>query len=327
MSGNAKYDFETMVQVAKMYYQKEMNQQDIAKEFGWSRSMVSMILSEAKECGIIEVRIHDLTSNDEELSQQLKERFNLQDCIVVPTSATSLPLLLKIVAGQAARFAAKAIRNHSVVGMAWGTTCQEFMSAFPENSNLGDVNVVPLIGGSARISLEYQLNEMVRIFAEKLKGIPSFIYAPSQGDTMEDKMLYMKSLYMQDIAQKWKRLDTVIISVGAPPEYYAGQMNLDPYELREKFLENPLRPVGDIHARRITYDGKFINSDYDNRLICAEEADLRNARKVICVAGGKHKSLSIIGALRTKLIHSLIIDASTARSVLDLRDSEPDPAQ
>ncbi|MBP0963238.1 MAG: sugar-binding transcriptional regulator, partial [Oscillospiraceae bacterium] len=77
MSGNTKYDFETMVQVAKLFYQKDMNQHDIAKEFGWSRSMVSMILSEAKDCGIIEVRIHDLTSNDKVLSGELKKRFGL----------------------------------------------------------------------------------------------------------------------------------------------------------------------------------------------------------------------------------------------------------
>ena len=56
MSNDTKYDFETMVQVAKMYYRRNMNQQDIAKEFGWSRSMVSMILSKAKERGIIEIR-------------------------------------------------------------------------------------------------------------------------------------------------------------------------------------------------------------------------------------------------------------------------------
>ena len=42
---------------------------------------------------------------------------------------------------------------------------------------------------------------------------------------------------MQDISQKWKRMDTVIISVGAPPEYYAGQLNLDPVEMREKFSQ------------------------------------------------------------------------------------------
>ncbi len=323
MSGNTKYDFETMVQVAKMYYQKDMNQQDIAKEFGWSRSMVSMILSEAKECGIIEVRIHDLTSNDEELSSRLKERFGLQDCIVVPTSATSLPLLTKIVAGQAANFAQKHIRSHSIIGVAWGGTCQEFMLAFPTQNNLVDINVVPLIGGSSRIGGEYQLNEMVRMFSEKVRGFPTFIYVPHQAETMEDKMLYMKSMYMQDILARWENMDTVIISVGAPPEYYAGQAHTDPFELRQRFLESPNRPVGDIVAHRITYDGRFLDADFDQRLISASEEDMRRTRKVICAACGRHKVLSIIGALRTKIIHSFITDAETARILLELLDSEP----
>ena len=39
MSGNTKYDFETMVQVAKMYYQKEMNQQDSMSCDVWHQEM------------------------------------------------------------------------------------------------------------------------------------------------------------------------------------------------------------------------------------------------------------------------------------------------
>lgn len=323
MSDNTKYDFETMVQVAKMYYQKDMNQQDIAKEFGWSRSMVSMILSEAKDCGIIEVRIHDLTSNDEALSGELKKRFGLQDCIVVPTSATALPLLTKIVAGQAAHFAQEHIHSHSIVGTAWGSTCQEFMLAFSNQHNLVDVNVVPLIGGSSRVGGEYQLNEMVRMFAEKVRGVPTFIYAPHQAETIEDKLLYTKSMYMKDILSKWQRMDTVIVSVGAPPEYYAGQAHADPYELRQRFLESPNRPVGDIVARRITYDGRFLEADFDNRLLGVTESDLRKTKKVICAACGRHKVLSIIGALRIGIIHSFITDAETARVVIDLLDTEP----
>lgn len=196
------------------------------------------------------------------------------------------------------------------------------MMAFSNPGNLVDINVVPLIGGSSRVGGEYQLNEMVRMFAEKLRGVPSFIYAPHQADTMEDKMLYMKSMYMQEILAKWKRMDTVIISVGAPPEYYAGQIHTDPFELRERFLESPNRPVGDIAARRFTYDGRFLDSDYDNRLIGVDEASLRNAKKVICTACGKHKVLPIIGALRMGIIHSFITDSETASVLLKLLDSE-----
>jgi len=255
-----KYDFETMVQVSKMYYQKNMNQQDIAKECGFSHSMVSMILSEAKDCGIVKVQIYDPTANDEELSRKMKKVFGLQECIVAPTSTSSLAMRTKIVAGQAAIIAEKKFRSHSIVGVAWGSTCQEFMSAFTENSRLVDVNVVPLIGGSSRVGGEYQLNEMVRIFAEKVRGVPSFIYAPYLAETMEDKMLYMKSMYMKEISSKWKKMDSIVISVGAPPEYYAGQVHIDPFEQREKFLQSPLRPVGDIAARRFTYDGNYLTA-------------------------------------------------------------------
>ena len=165
-------------------------------------------------------------------------------------------------------------------------------------------------------------HDMKALFAEKVRGVPTFIYAPHQAETMEDKQLYTKSMYMQDILSKWKQMDTVIISVGAPPEYYAGQAHADPFELRERFKESPNRPVGDIVARRITYDGRFLEADFDNRLLAVTESDLRNAKKVICAACGRHKVLSIIGALRMGFIHSFITDAETARVVIDLLDSE-----
>lgn len=317
----AKYDFETMVQVAKLYYNNNMNQQDIARKFGWSRSMVSMILSEAKESGIIEIKIHDPMNNDEALSSVLKEKFGLKDCIVVPTSATSRPLLTKIVAGQAAILSVKHMLSHSSVGIAWGTTCYEFMAGFIGNERLVDINVIPLIGGSNRAGSEFQLNEMVRVFAEKVHGVPSFIYAPALAESMDDKMLYMNSMYMKDLYTKWHNLDLAIIGVGPPPEYYAGQTNVDPFEMKKVYEDSINRPVGDIVARRITFSGKFINSDYDSRIIGIEEDQLRNAKNVICVACGRHKVLSIIAALRTNTIDSFVTDLSTAELLLELLDS------
>ncbi len=320
MSQTFKYDFETMVQVSKMYHHRGMSQQDIAKEFNWSRSMVSMILSEAKECGVVEVRIHDVTGNDPEMSERMREHFGLRNCIVVPTSATSNLLLTKIVAERAAHFASEHIENHSTLGIAWGVTCREFMSSFPKNTDHVDVNVIPLIGGVNQVGSEYQLNEMVRIFAEKLRGMPTFIYAPSQAETIADKELYMESMYMQEIASRWEKLDTIIISAGASPEWYTNHIQADPFEMREVLKEFPNRPVGDVVARRITLDGRFLDADYDRRLIAATESDLRRAKHVICAASGRHKVMSIIGALRLNVIHSFITDYETARLVMAISE-------
>jgi DNA-binding transcriptional regulator LsrR (DeoR family) len=51
-----------------------------------------------------------------------------------------------------------------------------------------------------------------------------------------------------------------------------------------------------------------------------DEASLRRVENVICIAAGKHKILSIIGALRTNVVNYFVTDENTARSVLELLD-------
>lgn len=314
----AKYDIHIMVQVAQMYYMDGFTQEKIANQLGISRSSISMILSEARDFGIVDIRIKNPQTNNDELSDRIMQTFGIPKCYVIPVNAKLLRILTKIVATQGAFISEKEIKSHSTLGVAWGTTCYECMMAFRNNTNLYDVHVVPLIGGTNRIASEYQLNEMVRIMAEKLQGTPSFIYAPALADTIEDKQLYMKSGPMQDIVEVWKSLDIALISVGAPPEYYNSKMLFDPFEMKKTFESDPMRPIGDICARRFNLKGEFLQNDYNQKIMGIGEEELKGAGKVICIASGNHKILSILGALRTNTIDVLITDENTAQSVLDV---------
>ena len=61
----SRYDMQMMVHVSRMYYIEGLTQQSIAKELGISRSYISMILSEARELGIVEINIKNpLASNE-----------------------------------------------------------------------------------------------------------------------------------------------------------------------------------------------------------------------------------------------------------------------
>lgn len=44
--------------VARRYYLENQRQSDIAKELGVSRPLVSRMLSEARELGVVEITIH-----------------------------------------------------------------------------------------------------------------------------------------------------------------------------------------------------------------------------------------------------------------------------
>ncbi len=317
---DTRHDIHILVQAAQMYYMDGLTQEKIAQQLGISRSAVSMILTEAREFGIVDIKIKNPQINNDELSQKMIERFQLKKCFVIPVNAKLQRILTRIVATQGAAIAEKEIRSHSSLGVAWGTTCYEFMSAFRNTENLFDVHVLPLIGGTNRIASEYQLNEMVRIMAEKLQGLPSFMYAPALAETIEERDLHMKSAYMQPLIEKWNTLDVALISVGAPPDYYSSTPQFEPEVAKQRFESDPTLAVGDFCARRFNIHGEFLNNQYNRRIIGISEQELRNAGNVICMAAGDHKVLSILGALRADVIDILITDENTAERVMRIAD-------
>ena len=319
-----RYDEQIMVQVAQKYYIDGYTQDKIAKQFGLSRSSVSMILADAREYGIVEINIKNPKKYNEELSEELIKKFNLIKCFVIPTSIATINILTKIIASNGAFIAEKEITSNSTVGVAWGSTIYEFMLSFNNTNNLNDIEVVPLIGGTNRLTSEFQLNEMVRKLASKLQGTPSFIHAPAYAESIKDRELYMQSQLMQGIADKWTHLDVAIVSVGSLPEYYENnhlfdnKVLFDPFVIKTMFEQDNERAVGDICGRRFNIKGQFLNCDHNKKLIAIDTESLHNVKKVICIATGKHKILSIIGALRTKTINILITDENTAKSVLEV---------
>ncbi len=315
----ARYDIQLMVQASKMYFINGLTQEQIAQQLGISRSSVSMMLSEAKDFGIVEISIKDPKNNVQDIADQFISRFSLKGCLVIPTAIDDVRILTRVVASQGADFAEDILRSHSTVGIAWGTTCYEFMLSFTNRNKLSDVNVVPMIGGTSRIASEYQLNEMVRMFAEKLHGTPSFIYAPAIAETIADHELYMQSTSMKSILEKWNTMDAAIVSAGAPPEFYDNRMVIDIAQ-KQQYETSENRVIGDICARRFNLKGEFIQNDYSARIMGIDEASLRRIENVICIAAGKHKILSIIGALRTNVINYFVTDENTARSVLEMLD-------
>ena len=314
----ARYDIQLMVQVSKMYYDEGMTQEKIAKQLGISRSAISMILSEARDFGIVQISIKDPKKNVKEVADQFLAQFQLKGCLVVPIGIESPRLMTKVIASQGADYAGAIMKSHTTIGIAWGSTCYEFMMSFKNENKLCDINVVPMIGGTSRISSEYQLNEMVRMFAERLQGSPSFMYAPAIAESIEDKELYMKSMSMKSIIEKWNIMDSAIVSAGAPPEYYNNRMIDEPREMKPIYDANLNKSVGDICARRFNINGDFLKNDYSNRTVGMDEESMRSVKDVFCIAAGRHKVLSVIGALRTNVIDHLIIDEATARNVLSL---------
>jgi deoxyribonucleoside regulator len=317
---NTKLDISLMVKVAKMYHIDGMKQEEIAVQLSISRSQISMILTEAKEVGIIEINIRNPLINNEELSNKFKTLFGLKDCIIIPTAVQDADTLRKLIAQRAVNVLNNEIKSVSTVGIAWGRTCYQLVTTYKSDKDVKDVSIVSLIGGSNQIAGYYQVNEMVRQFAEKINGVPYFIHAPALTSNYDEKELYMKSSSMQVLVEKWEDLDIVICGIGATPsinenerEIYIGE-----YEISKQLEKS--HAVGDLCARYFNIKGEFIKDDYYERVISIPVESLEKAKKVICIASGVEKVYSILGALRTNVIDIFICDEQTAKAVIKNKD-------
>jgi deoxyribonucleoside regulator len=314
-------DLQKIVNVARMYYEQGLKQEDIARKVKISRASVSLILTEARRKGIVEITIKDPLQDDTELSASLAREFRLQRCLVVPTAIRESDILIDLTASRAAEVFNEETRNGDTVGIAWGRTCYAFMSTYQSKSHPQGTRVIPLIGGSNRNLKRYQLNEMVRLFAEKLKGTPTFIHAPALPASREDFELYMGSSSMKEMLHLWKKIDVAVVSVGAPPvsqEFDGSKVILN----RKKVSTAAHLPVGDMCARYFDIGGHFLESEEYRRVIGIPVESLRAIRKIICVVGGIEKAYSLLAALKTGLINILVTDEQTARAVVKARREE-----
>jgi deoxyribonucleoside regulator len=311
-------DLQQIVNVARMYYQQGLKQEEIAKRVKISRASVSLILAEARRSGIVEITIRNPLEDNGELSRTLSREFSLRRCIVVPTSIRETDILIELTASRAAEVFDEEAKSGDTVGIAWGRTCYAFMSNYQSRGYLQGMHVIPLIGGSNRTMKRYQLNEMVRLFAEKLNGTPSFIHAPALPTSAADYELYMGSSSLKQMLEMWKKIDVAVVSVGEPP--VSQEFDGSKIIVNRKKLTAPSRlPVGDVCARYFDIAGHFVEDEEYKRIIGIPVESLRAIKKIICVAGGIEKAYSLLGALKAGLITILVTDEQTATAVMEAK--------
>jgi len=311
-----KFDMALMVKVAQMYYIDGLKQEEIAKQVQISRSLISMILTEAKEVGIVEVNIRNPLLNNDFISSKLQEEFNLINCIAVPTSVQDVTVLRKLIAQRAVELVNQLLDNNMTVGLAWGRTCYEFVSLYRREIMLNNLTVLPLIGGSKQTARYYQLNEMARVLAEKMGGTPYFIHAPAIAADMEERKMFTNTTSMRALMNKWNNMDIVVTGVGSLPsskgldrETYIGEYTI------YKHLEAD-GAVGDICARYFKKSGEIVKGEYYDLVIGVPVEVLKNTKTVVCIAAGKEKVIPVLGALRTGIIDILITDEHTGMDIL-----------
>lgn len=306
-----------MAEIASLYFEQEMSQQEIADRLFFSRSKVSRLLSKAIKAKIVEITINYPLDRVFHIEYELKTLFALKEAIVMKNFGTSPDMKMKRVSSIAAQYLDGIIKTHMPIGITWGETVFRVVSAL-KPSEQKDINVIQLMGSTEHDqNSAYDSPEIVRQMVEKYGGNYSQIYSPLvvENDIVRDSLC--KEPMIRRVLDEAREAKVVLTSVG---EFYnsrtkAWESSLTP-AVKQKLRSEGA--VGVLLAHFIKLDGSLADEELDRKVIGISLEDLRNIENVVAVVTGVKKAMSVLGALQGGYIDTLIVDEELASEVLRL---------
>ena len=311
---NDSADILKLVEISRLYYERELTQAEIAKRMNISRPVVSKLLQEARLRGIVKIDIKSPLMSDESLLDELCGVYNLKGGLVVPSGSADEKLLARLIISQAALYIEKLLSKVTRIGLGWGDTIGRLVDKLKGHPSVeSEIGYVcPIIGSAPNDIKWYQTNELARAFAEKTGFKPHYLHAPAFPVSLENKKLFENTIEYQEILKCWRELEMVILGVGTypsvPDQATAARFgNL----LREK------KAVGMIATYYFNRNGKTIYSKNDIVIRIAPD-DLDRIDKVLLIGGGEKKINAVRGTLKTGLVNHLITDEKTAQALIEM---------
>jgi DNA-binding transcriptional regulator LsrR (DeoR family) len=310
-----------LADVAEMYYLEEKNQAAIAKTIGVTRSMVSRMLTEARESGIVEIRIQRPLQLDSDLESELKEKFGLKDVFVVVTSHRSGERLTRTLGNAGAQMLARYLAPQRILGLAWGTSISATVDAF-ETKEPMPVKVVQLVGAMGARNMEYDGHDLVARITEKLGGEAYYLNAPYLCQSAEIAKSLLETKSVRETISVGKKTDIALLGIGTTSPDYSS-FYLAGYVTRRELDDlRKAGAIGDVCGLHFDLHGQPACDDFCERLVSIRRPDLLSIPLRLGVAGGEGKADAILGALRSKYVNVLVIDSVTTRKVLELAKSK-----
>jgi DNA-binding transcriptional regulator LsrR (DeoR family) len=310
---NNHADILKLVEISRLYYERNLTQAAIAKRMNISRPAVSKLLSEARIRGIVRIEIKSPLMSDESLLRDLSEVYGLQGGLVAPSGSADDKLITTLLISQAALYLEKLLPGAKKIGLGWGYTMGRFVDELKKQTmtDLTGSFVCPVIGSAPNDIKWYQTNELARSFAQKTGFAPYYLHAPAFPVSLKNKKLFEDTIEYKEISRFWHNLDVVLLGIGTypsvPDQATAARFgNL----LREK------KAVGMLATYYFDGDGRLIESK-DDIVIRISLNDLRRAKKVMVIGGGAKKINAIRGTLKTGLVTHLVTDDKTAQSLIE----------
>ena len=299
--------------VANLYYNAEMTQNQIAERFFTSRSKISRMLKEARQLGIVEIKILEPWDRNVELEQEFMRRFALKDVRVISVKEANNTMVLQKLGEVAAYYLDNLLNDNMILGISWGNTMYHTVKAVKTSKNI-PITVVPIMGAANVRTPERDSLDLSKELAYAYGGTYHYIYAPLFVNSEEVRDSLEQEPNIKGCLELARNADIVLTSVGSIvyKSWKSYLSTRDLYNLEKKGA------IGHIGGHFYDMEGNEVITPFVNKMIGLGIEDIKNTENVICVAGLEMKAEAILGAVRGGYINTLITDEEAAKAVLAL---------
>lgn len=307
---------ERLVQIAKMYYEENLTQSEIAKKLDVSRALICRLLNEARKYGIVTIQIHSPEEDSSLLKNQLKNCFKIDDVFIVKP-----PLGQNItdekIAEDFSDILLRFLPSCKNVGFSWGNIIHDALEILTEKKtdlpHLKDTSVFPLAGNMITTGYSVDAQKIVQTFSMSFSSTPNFLYAPAFLESPMELELYQKTENLKNISSLWENIDLAVIKI----DNYPTSPDLGT-AARYRVLLKEKHACGSFLAYYYNLQGEIIRSDSDYSIQIPVEA-LAACKTIIGVCSSNVIPKSLLGAMNTGLFTHIVAPQNLLEDVLSLK--------
>ena len=301
-----------LARVAHLYYVLDETQATIAQRLGMTRIKVHRLLAEARERGIVDIRIDARGGRTLELGKRLADRFGLDFCRLTPSDENAARSISEIVGTYAGAAMAPLFLPGMTIAIAWGITLQAMARAIPKRSIPG-VTIVPMLGSLSKRSTVERV-EAGTLLSQSLDAECFYLPGPVLADSRESREAIMSQPLAREVVGRARSADLALASVGG-----TGMETLRAVGQVETALYDEVRAMGAIGnflGYAIGPDGEVLDHPMNERVIGLHPKEFPAIARRILVSGGVSKVPVMRRLLLNGAFSGLVTDEATGLLLL-----------
>lgn len=305
---------DVVIEAAWMYYHEDLNQNDIAERLGVSRATVVNYLQEARQRGLVRIRLADEAFLGHRLAQALRERFGLSAAYVVPEGGGGAAESLQRVARGASNWLPALIEPGDTLGIAWGRTIWAVAEAV-EPSPPRDLRVVQLVGSMASPD-GFTAEICSAHLAQRLGGQVVNLHAPAiLTDADLAARLRAEPIIRAQLDTLGRCNKAMFAAASCTPESHIVSSGIASLEDLSWYVAHGARGV--ICGRFVDREGRHVPGPLDDRIIGVSLDRLVGLDVGLLVSTGAEKVDAMLAVMRGGYVTHLVTGARTAGLLLE----------